>query len=296
MTSFNAAPPAGVPSSGSPLLAWAMDALGTSHPPRPTGSPRVWEVIRDDRRFFVKRCASRTAYHRETYAYRNVLRGLDAACAPRLVASSERRLALIMTAVPGIPVSHARMPVTSRVDIYRRAGAVLAQLHAHQPSPHAWVTARTSLVQAADAADHLLSISRPCLSEKEEEFVRQRVKHLRDSKPLLTGFIHGDPHEGNWIRTARGPLALVDYAHSRHASIVHDLVPLACRWIDLPLLRNSFYEGYGQRISTAERHMLVSLITLRAMNQLMRGAYEGNEAHIRAGRRLLARMIKGTKI
>ncbi|WP_010349982.1 aminoglycoside phosphotransferase family protein [Streptomyces acidiscabies] len=273
-----------------------MDALGTSRPPRPTGSPRVWEVIQSDRRFFVKRCASRTAYQRETYAYRNVLRGLDAACTPRLVASSERRLALIMTAVPGIPVSHARMPVTSRVDIYRRAGAVLAQLHAHQPSPHAWATARTSLTQAADAAERLLDTGRPCLSEKEEEFARQRVKHLRDAKPLLTGFIHGDPHEGNWIRSAGGPLALVDYANSRHASVVHDLVPLACRWIDLPLLRSSFYEGYGQRISTAERHMLVSLITLRAVNRLTRGVFEGNEAHVRSGRRLLARMIKGTKI
>ncbi|MDX3387148.1 aminoglycoside phosphotransferase family protein [Streptomyces niveiscabiei] len=257
----------------------------------PTVSPLVWQVVRQRgrERFFVKQAADRTAYQREIHAYQNHIPTLGAASAPRLYSTSHRLQTLITTAVPGTPVARARLAATTRVEVYRKAGSLLARLHHARPSsPETRANAQKSLTHIAGAVARRVD-GVEGLSVQDRQSVLSTAQELCRTERLPLGFVHGNPHEWHWVWSEQSQLALVDFGRSRFAPVIVDLVPFACRWLDVPALKAGFYRGYGRHLLPEERNALNCLVTLHAANRLIHGTVHGDEQVTTYGRRLLGR-------
>ncbi len=289
--------PAIIPSSPlPPLETWIESVLGPVEL-QPVLDHYSWHAVRPDgRRYIVKHATSPRSFRREIYAHSRVLGALDPAGVPRLVAASHPRLTLITTALPGIPVTRTRLLPGTYIHTYRSAGTLLASLHqALQPPPHALATARTALRHTADRADRILTLMQPSpLSPDERDFASAHIAHLREAEAEEISFTHGNFREESWTRsTTTRQLALTDFSASRFAPAVYDFTHIASRWITRDHLRTAFFQGYGRRLSTRERHTLVSLVTLHCATQL---ALRHNNPSAHTAHRVLTRLSNGAQL
>ncbi|MEV6422770.1 phosphotransferase [Streptomyces sp. NPDC051662] len=296
------------------LRVWAERVVGplsavldASHP-RETS--RVWDVTGSrDRRFFIKQSASAALYERETFGYQSAVPALGFGRAPRLVETDPRQLALLLTAVPGTPVSRLALPGPERRSAHRQFGALLRRLHGTDKMPGAGRReARAALERLADDAEHHLARARDLMSESRRALVRRSADHVRKLTDLLApAHIHGDAQERNalWTgpavpgqrtstREAPGQLAVIDFERSRYAPAVQDFVRLACGpWQDRDDLRAAFFHGYGRPLTDAERQALPCLAALDAASCLAYGPDHGEHDVTARGLRTLARLESG---
>ncbi|WP_406462539.1 aminoglycoside phosphotransferase family protein [Streptomyces sp. NBC_01622] len=273
----------------SPLRSWAEKTLGPLTGLRrlpPGSSPAaVWHVVRgsDDARFQLKTAPSPRAFTRETFAYRHAVPALGPGNAPRLVATSARHLAMILTALPGTPLSQARLTEAALQTVHRRAGTLVAELHqAGRPTPAARREASAFVSRLADAAAHHADAVGDQLSLTERKFVMALADHLRVLDRLPLGFIHGGGIEAGlrWSGAARP--ALQDFDRARFAPVAVDFVHLAYGlWAERPLLRTAFFDGYGRALGAEEQQALRCLTGLHAVRSLAEGLTCGDRAAAR---------------
>ncbi|WP_427923981.1 phosphotransferase [Streptomyces sp. cg40] len=276
-------------SLASPLRSWAEKTLGPITAVRrlpPGSSPAaVWHVVRgsDNARFHLKTAPSPGAFTRETFAYRHAVPALGPGNAPRLVATSARHLAMILTALPGTPLSQARLSETALQTVHWRAGTLVAELHqAGRPTPTARHEASAFLSRLADAAARHADAAGDQLSPAERQFVIALADRLRVLDRLPLGFVHGGGIEAGlrWSGVARP--ALQDFDRARFAPVVVDFVHLAYGpWAERPLVRGAFFDGYGRALGAEEQQALRCLTGLHAVRSLAEGSTYGDRAAAR---------------
>ncbi|MFE4373782.1 phosphotransferase enzyme family protein [Streptomyces sp. NPDC056835] len=298
----------------SSLRVWAERVVGplsavqdASHP-RETS--RVWDVTGGrGRRFFIKQSASAALYERETFGYQSAVPALGFGRAPRLVETDARQLALLLTAVPGTPVSRLTLPGPEHRSAHRQFGALLRSLHGTDKMPGAGRReARAALERLADDTEQHLARAGDLMSASRRALVRRSADHVRKLTDLLApAHIHGDAQERNALWTgpavpgqrapgqeASGQLAVIDFERSRYAPAVQDFVRLACGpWQDRDDLRAAFFHGYGRPLTDAERQALPCLAALDAASCLAYGPDHGEHDVTARGLRTLARLENG---
>ncbi|WP_066948039.1 aminoglycoside phosphotransferase family protein [Streptomyces lushanensis] len=299
------------------LRAWAEHAVGPLSAVRDASHPRensrVWDLTDTrGRRFFVKQSPAPEFYERETFGYRSAVPALGFGRAPRLVDTDARRLALLLTAVPGAPVSRLSLTVPEHRAAHRQFGTLLRRLHGTEKMPAQGRRAAEAAVEhMAAAAERHLAHAGDRLSGTRRTLVRRAAENLLRLTDLLApGHIHGDAQERNalWAGTPSGSrpgsragagagtgrLAMIDFERSRYAPAVQDFVRLACGpWQGRDDLRAAFFQGYGRPPTDAERHALPCLAALDAASCLAYGPAHGEHDVTERGLRTLDRLEKG---
>ncbi|MFF3750176.1 phosphotransferase enzyme family protein [Streptomyces sp. NPDC002018] len=298
----------------SSLRAWAEQAVGPLSCVRDASHPRensrVWDITDSlGRRFFVKQSPTAAFYERETFGYRSAVPALGFGRAPRLVDTDARRLAMLLTAVPGTPVSRLTLTVPEHRAAHRQFGALLRRLHGTEKMPAQGRRAAEAAAErtAADAGKHLARVG-DRLSGNRRALVRRAADHVLRLADLLTpGHIHGDARERNALWSRSGPaaapagmrssgrLSMIDFERSRYAPVVQDFVRLACGpWQDRDDLRTAFFQGYGRPLTDAERQALPCFAALDAVSCLVHGPAHGEHEVTERGLRTLDRLERGT--
>ncbi|WP_405986099.1 phosphotransferase enzyme family protein [Streptomyces sp. NBC_00872] len=292
------------------LRTWAEHAVGPLSAVRDASHPRensrVWDLTDGSgRRFFVKQSPTPEFYERETFGYQSAVPALGYGHAPRLVDTDARRLALLLTAVPGAPVSRLTLTVPEHRAAHRQFGTLLRRLHGTEKMPAQGRRAAAAAAErTAAAAEKHLARAGGLLSGDRRALVRHAAGHLLKLTDLLApGHIHGDAQERNVLWSGAGSgagsrtgrLAMIDFERSRYAPAVQDFVRLACGpWQDRDDLRTAFFQGYGRPLTETERHALPCLAALDAASCLAYGPAHGEHDVTERGLRTLDRLEKGT--
>ncbi|MGX9888210.1 phosphotransferase [Streptomyces sp. NPDC002276] len=281
-----------------PLRSWAENTLGALAAVRrlPSGpSPAtVWHVVRgsDNARFHLKTAPSPGAFTRETFAHRHAVPALGPGNAPRLVATSARHLAMILTALPGAPLTRVRLTEAALRAVHWRAGMLVAELHqAGRPTTTARREAAAYLSRLADAAPRHAEAAGDQLSAEDQKFVLLLADHLCVLDRLPVGFIHGGGIEAGlrWSGTTRPTLQ--DFDRARFAPVVVDFVHLAYGlWAERPRVRAAFFDGYGRTLGAEERQALRCLTGLHAVRSLAEGLVRADRAAVDTARTVLDRV------
>ncbi|MFD5032101.1 phosphotransferase enzyme family protein [Streptomyces sp. NPDC058220] len=281
------------------LRAWAERLLGplsaVHDASQPRENSRVWEVTGSHgRRFFLKQSPSPKSYERETFGYQSAVPALGFGRAPQLVESDARHLALLLTAVPGTPLSQLALTPSEHRAAHRQFGALLRRLHGADKMPAQGRREAEAAAErtAADVEEHLARAG-DLLTDDRRTLVRRSADHVRGlSERLTSAHIHGDAQERNALWS--GQLAVIDFERSRYAPAVQDFVRLACGpWQDRGELRTAFFQGYGRPLTEAERYALPCLAALDAASCLAYGPAHGDDEVTDRGLRTMARLERG---
>ncbi|MFG2958496.1 phosphotransferase [Streptomyces sp. NPDC048291] len=259
-----------------PVMAWAERTLGPLAVLRGAAAEpplgRAWDVVRtgDGARLQVKVALDPDAFTRETFAHRHAVPALGPGAAPRLLATSAAHLALIVTTLPGTPLTRLRLKEATLRTVHWRAGFLLAQLHqAARRTGTAHHDAPTDLPRLADEAARHLGTAGDRLSVDEQKRVMGLADRLRFVGRLPLGYIHGGPLGSSLLWSADAQLALRDFESARFAPAVLDFVDLACGpWAPQPGLRTAFFTGYGRTLGHDEELALHCLTALTAAHRL----------------------------
>jgi len=255
---------------------------------------RVWELAGEGEvRWYVKVSPSTKFFTRETRAYRHVVPALGHGRAPHLVDSLAEELAVLLTAVPGVPAPGLGLADAQWRAVHRQAGALCARLHEAGELDRAdRAEAEAFLEAAADGAEKYLSRAGDRLTEEERQVIRDHATQLRRVGPVPVGYVHGDNQPRNWLWSPAG-LALVDFERTRPAARVQDLVILTVtEWLDHPDRETAFLQAYGRELTGAERLALRCLTALDAVNCLAWGPDNDHPEVTARGRRTLDRLMK----
>ncbi|MGH4033030.1 phosphotransferase enzyme family protein [Actinomycetota bacterium Odt1-20B] len=262
---------------------------------------RVWEVVatRSGRRYFVKVSPKPEFYTRETYAYRHAVPALGAGNGPCLVDSSAEHLALVLTAVEGVPVAQLvadrRLSPVRRRAVHRQAGALLRRFHeAGAPDAGAGREAEQVVGEATVAGvDRHIFEAGPHLTTAEADVLRRAAGELRNVGPLPVGLRHGDFWERNFLWDGRR-CALVDFERGTAGPVAGDFVRLAGDvWDAQPELRSALFEGYGRQLTDAEERALTCLAAADAASALAYGPRHDDAQVTARGRRTVERLMRG---
>ncbi|MFI1438710.1 phosphotransferase enzyme family protein [Streptomyces fructofermentans] len=254
---------------------------------------RVWELAgRGGTRWYVKVSPSLKFFTRETRAYRHIVPALGHGRAPHLVDSCAEELAVLLTAVPGVPAPGLAPTDAQWRNVHRQAGSLCARLHEAGELDRAdRAEAEASLEAAADGAQKYLARAGDRLTEDERRVIRDHAAQLRRVGPVPVGYIHGDNQPRNWLWSPTG-LALVDFERTRPAARVQDLVILTVtEWLDHPDRGRAFLRSYGRELTGAERHALRCLTALDAVDCLAWGPDNDHPEVTARGRRTLDRLM-----
>lgn len=190
----------------------------------------------------VKVHRSPERHTQEVHAYRTWVPALGDR-APRLLLTTDDPPAIVMTAVPGVPLTQCRLAPEAEQDAYRQAGQLLATLHAAgpprlEPDWTAWL---------AERAEYWIQRAEDRITASRRSEIRAHMQVLRDLAPLPATPCHLDVMPRNMIYGDDGVVRLIDFEHSRYDLPARDLVRLATRiWPRRPDLRDSFLDSYGQ--------------------------------------------------
>ncbi|MFY1668756.1 phosphotransferase enzyme family protein [Plantactinospora sp. WMMB334] len=199
----------------------------------------------------VKPHRSHKRHTQEVHAYRTWVRALGDR-APRLLAATDDPPAIVITALPGIPLSQRKLNPEAERDAYRQVGQLLRTLHDARPprlEPDwtAWL---------AERAEYWLHQAGARITPSYRAEVRAHMRALQDLAPLPTVPCHLDFMPRNMIYDD-GVVHLIDFEHSRYDLPARDLVRLATRvWPMRPDLRSSFLESYGL-LTTADLEVVI---------------------------------------
>ncbi|WP_329007647.1 aminoglycoside phosphotransferase family protein [Micromonospora rifamycinica] len=211
----------------------------------------------------VKPHRSPERHTQEVNAYRTWVPTLGGR-APRLLAAADDPPAIIITAVPGIPLRHRTLDSEAGQGAYRQAGRLLRTFHAAgpprlEPDWTAWLAQRAEY-WIHQAADRITSRFRTEL--------RAHMRALQGLGPLPAMPCHLDFMPRNMIHSDDGILRLIDFEHSRYDLPARDLVRLTTRiWPHRPDLRDSFLHEYGHP-GTLDREVLEHCAHLDALTTL----------------------------
>lgn len=282
------------------VLDWASYVIGPITLVRDTSwdreNSKVWELTSpDSTRYFLKISPSKVLYARESHAYRFAVPSLGPDRAPRLQAADPDQLALLLTAVPGQPVT-AGLTMRDLLKVHRQVGWLLRALH---DAPHASskanggalaeVRARTESVGKHVAAAGDL------LTHAEQETVLRITRNLPHLEACPAAFIHGDAQQRNVVWDGGSDCAaLLDFERARPALAVDDFVHFTVGpWQQQSRLRRVFFTGYGRELTGPERQVLPALAAADAVRGLVWGTRAGDDKVVHRARVTLKLLCKG---
>ncbi|GGM67379.1 hypothetical protein GCM10011608_60800 [Micromonospora sonchi] len=211
----------------------------------------------------VKPHRSQERHAQEIHAYRSWVPALGDR-ASRLLAAADDPPAIVITALPGVPLNQRTLDPEAEQDAYRQAGRLLKMLHAAgpprlKPDWTAWLAQR---------AEYWIHRAGDRITPDARAEVRAHMRALQDLAPLPTVPCHLDFMPRNMIYGDDGAVRLIDFEHSRYDLPARDLVRLATRiWPVQPGLRDSFLDEYGQ-LSRADHEVLEHGAYLDALTAL----------------------------
>ncbi|PSK66220.1 Homoserine kinase [Micromonospora sp. MH33] len=182
----------------------------------------------------------------EVHAYRTWIPALGDR-APRLLAAADDPPAIVVTALPGVPLTQRQLDPEAEEKAYRQAGQLLKTLHAAgpprlEPDWTAWL---------AERAEYWIHHAGDQIAASYRAEVRAHMRALRDLAPLPAMPCHLDFMPRNMIYSDDGTVGLIDFEHSHYDLAARDLVRLATQiWPLRPDLRTSFLEAYGELTAT----------------------------------------------
>jgi Ser/Thr protein kinase RdoA (MazF antagonist) len=215
----------------------------------------------------VKRHTRREKHDREVAAYQLWVPVLGAR-APRLLAATADPPTIIITALPGSPLSQVRLPAPAEQDAHEQAGALLAAFHAARAPASttnmpAWLAAR---------GEQWLALAADLLDGSQLAQIRTHLHALADLGPLPTTPCHLDFTPGNLLRDDDGQVNLIDFEHARPDLPARDLVRLATRiWPTRPDLEHAFLNGYGP-LSDQDREVIARCSPLDHLTSTVKAA------------------------
>lgn len=249
--------------------------------------------------WYVKVHQNDRFHGREVRGLRTWASALGAA-APRLVAADETLRAVVLTAVPGLPLHGVVLAPEQERAIFHRIGALARRIHQSSPAR----PAPAGSGPAAAKADRHLTVARSHLKPGDKEFVRELVRQAEVLKPLEWVETHGDFQLRNILYTtstavsdaALGAVdpglfvAVIDLERSEPGPAVRDLVRLSDAWDGRPDLFDAFLAGYGRPLTGAEEAQLVIEMALDSVSGIAYGVAHGDPELVERGRRTLARL------
>jgi Ser/Thr protein kinase RdoA (MazF antagonist) len=230
-----------------------------------TRALRAATTARDE--VIVKIHRSPERHMQEVHAYRTWVPTLGDS-APRLIATTDDPPAIVITAVPGVPLSQRQLDSAAEQDAYRQAGQLLKTLHAAgpprlEPDWTAWL---------AERAEYWIHRAGDRITAARRAELRAHMRGLRDLAPLQALPCHLDFMPRNMIYGDDGVVRMIDFEHSRYDLPARDLVRLASRvWPHRPDLRASFLDEYDQ-LSAVDDAVLEHCAHLDALTSSAREA------------------------
>ncbi|MEU6020677.1 aminoglycoside phosphotransferase family protein [Micromonospora sp. NPDC047134] len=241
------------------------DAVPVTWHPGHAGTHVLRATTAEHGEVIVKPHRSRERHTQEVHAYRSWVPALGDR-APRLLATADDPPAIVITAVPGVPLDQRTLDPEAEQDAYRQAGLLLKTLHAAgpprlEPDWTAWLAQRAEY-WIHQAGDHITPNTRAK--------VRAHMRALQDLAPLPTVPCHLDFMPRNMIYDDDGVVRLIDFEHSRYDLPARDLVRLATRiWPNRPDLRDSLLERYGH-LNKVDQQVLEHCTHLDTLTTLCR--------------------------
>lgn len=192
-------------------------------------------------------------------------------CAPRLVAvRAEPPLALVISALPGVPLEEAALDPALERHAWRAAGAALERLHAWQAGAWFGPCRRDGAPLHAPIVDPCVYVGAQfddwlaraarigCLAAEEMTVVRaavERIPAFAGERPVPCHYDYCPP---NWLVDVRGALTgIIDFEFSRWDVRAADFARLpGWEWMTRPDLSDAFFAGYDRAATPHERTQL----------------------------------------
>lgn len=255
----------------------------------PHGEARVVEVrTRGDEHAIVKWHRGGRNYRRELEAYQLYVPALGGD-APRLVSSDDHLLLLILSRVPGEVVEGtdaAHDPI-----IHVRAGEVLRRLHDSTPAivnDHFGDAAMSKFAYWADRVGD-------AVTDAELDIARRIAATSLEFGPMPLVPAHRDNSTRNWMLGPDGHVRLIDFGAVEFEPWAVDLFRLEQReWLDAPLLRESFLDGYGRRPDERDAAVLHAFHAVQAIATIAWALEHDDLAFAGQGREMLDRLLGET--
>lgn len=287
------------------LLAWCARQIGPCTPDaadaRFHGRATVMGIRRGADRFFLKIHAELDAFEAEIHAYTHWTQAM-APHAPALIAVREHRpLALLLAALPGLPLEQAGLPMALQERVWETAGRVLCRLHEHAQGRFFGACrqdGRAAGPEVVDAVAYVsfelerdlrVAVDRGYLSDHERGI-------LERAQRLLPAFAHERPvpcHRDycpvNWIVSPSGEWAgVIDWEFSRWDVRVSDFARYPdWQWITQPNLVVALMRGYGRALTPQEERQLLVARAVYALGAIVWGHQASFHGFVREGQEAL---------
>ena len=211
-------------------------------------------------------------YAQERHAYRDWLSANDPV--PHLIAADDSEQALLLSALPGQPVSVADLTPPELADRYQQAGRFLRRLHG-------------TPIEDADPVTpaNAFTLSSSQWLKRSEELIDpatlERITgKLADAEPAIDRLsrcrCHRDYTPRNWL-TSSGRLSVIDFEHARHDLLLTDIervrstTHLVGDLSDTHDLLAAFETGYDRLLSDDEETALTAISLQSAIARIAWG-------------------------
>ena len=251
----------------------------------------VWEVLADEKRYYLKQHKQPRKFQQEVYAYQNWTLHLTGV--PKLVAIHKGPHALLLSAVPGVLAQEVETGEVREREVYRRAGAFLRQLH-DLPFED------TDPLPLADA---LLKRSEAWTKRGEGVLGLRTVDWVRGQLEEAVNIIrqrgwtrvpcHRDYTARNWLLDG-DDVYVIDFEHAKPDLFLSDFEKLFSEvWLRRPDLQEVFFEGYGRSLTNEEAGILKRLAAHGAFITVVWAREHRDAAFEQQGREVLERLRGG---
>lgn len=259
------------------MTGWAATQLGSveliadhSGPHRRAAVVLEFEG-RHGSRWIAKRPVDGASFRRELRAYQDFVPQLGDR-APHLEATSEQHRILLLSVLQG---RGAEAPdLRGQWNVHRRAGALLARLHATsppQPSPGLGAALGRRVTR-------LVARNPDLLDAPTVDYLARLATRVMAMTDLQAVPCHLDYTQRNWLVDAGGQLRVLDFSTSERALPAQDFSRLANRqWTHRPELRDAFFVGYGRALSPVEQEQLEICTAFTAAQSVLRARTVGSD-------------------
>lgn len=213
----------------------------------------------------VKIHRSQDKHHRELHAYQRWVPAI-AEHAPQLLADIDDPPAIIVTALPGRPVTELDLSAQHERHIYEQAGALLRTWHAAEPARNA----PNMTVWLAERGEQWLALADDIVPANQRADIRAHLRDLTELGTIPAVPCHLDFTPRNLLCDATGTTRMIDFEHARFDLAARDLVRLVNRyWRDRPDLGSAFIAQYGQ-LTDIDRQVIAHCTPLDALTATLR--------------------------
>lgn len=283
-----------MPSPDERLLEFARRSLGELGEIQFRGwdhaQSQVWRLIsRRGSKCYLKAFLQRKKFRQEAHFYQHWAESLSPSVPTSLDHDSDL-MALLLSEMPGEPLSLGQHKPEQERQAHREAGRLLRKLHSHPYEDHDIPLGDALAARCRSWADRARNqVDSRFLSRLEE-----RVAELHSELNRLRRVpCHRDYTPRNWLLSG-SQLTVIDFEHSQADLHCLDFEKLKGQyWHGRPELELAFWEGYGRTLNPAEEAILQTCVALGAVGTVAWACRQGDSKFEELGRELLSRSLPG---